>query len=282
MQPLRRFDLDAAILFSDILVVPHALGQELSFVEGEGPRLGPRVTPDFSSFESKLEPVYEALRLLRRELPSDKALLGFAGAPFTLACYMIDGQGDGVFAKAVEMSKSGAPEFEALIDLLTDAVARHLIAQIEAGADAVQLFDSWAGLADEQVFRKWVTIPARRIVAAIHAAHPGFPVIGFPRGAGKFYPPYAEKTGIAGISIDQYTTLEWAADVIPANVCLQGNLDPETLVRGGEALRTETLRILQAAEGRPFIFNLGHGILKETPPEHVSELAAIIRAFDAK
>lgn len=281
LQPLRRFDMDAAILFSDILVVPYALGQELAFVEGEGPKLGILETErlSFDVFEKKLSPVYDTLRLLKQKLSPEKTLLGFAGAPFTLACYMTEGKGDGKFAKACSLAAARDEGFEKLMRLLTEAVTKHLLLQIQAGADAVQLFDSWAGLLDGKDFEKWVVRPARDIVSNIRRIYPGFPVIGFPRGAGKLYPSYAIGTKISCLSIDQHTTLDWVADNTSPDLCLQGNLDPEILLAGGEALKKETLAILETMKNRPFIFNLGHGVIKETPPENIATLGEIIRGF---
>lgn len=278
LQPLRRFGMDAAILFSDILVVPQALGQDLSFVEGEGPKLGALNLETLSpaGLEERLGPVYEALKLVRRGIPPDKAVIGFAGAPFTLACYMVCGQGDGKFDKAVAAAKAQDVEFTELIALLTDAVAAHLSAQIRAGAEAVQLFDSWAGLLQGQDFERWVIEPAAKIAAFLRKAHPQAPLIGFPRGAGKLYPLYADKTGVHALGVDQDTTLDWVAGNVRRSVCLQGNLAPEALLAGGARLEKEANSILDAMAGRPFVFNLGHGVIKETPPEHVAALAKII------
>lgn len=281
LQPLRRFGMDGAILFSDILVVPFALGQELAFVEGEGPKLGTYAENclNFTGFDKKLAPVYETLKILSKELPADKTLIGFAGAPFTLACYMLEGRGDGKFKKACDMAASDDPVFIRLMKTLTKGVTRHLVNQVKAGADAVQLFDSWAGLLPEDLFKKWVIVPAQEIAAGVAAACPGVPMIGFPRGAGKLYPLYAEGSGMQAVGIDQTTTMEWAAAHIADKICLQGNLDPEALLEGGHRLKKEATAILKAMRGRPFVFNLGHGVIKETPPDHVATLADIIRNF---
>jgi uroporphyrinogen decarboxylase len=268
LQPLRRFGMDAAILFSDILVVPYAMGQELAFVEGEGPKLGKIVPGNFEA--ARLAPVYETVRRVKRELPEGKALIGFAGAPWTVACYMVQGHG-GDFPAAREMAERQPGEFRKLIDRLVDATTSHLLLQIEAGADAVQIFDSWSGLAPD--FNSHVIAPTREIVSRLREKYPGVPVIGFPRGAGGRALPYARETGADCLALDT------GASFPETKLCLQGNLDPETLLEGGRALEEETLKILTAMRGRPFIFNLGHGVIKETPPEHVALLADIIRNF---
>lgn len=282
LQPIRRFDMDAAILFSDILVVPYALGQELKFVEGEGPRLGALPVfsdVDFAAFDQKLSPVYATIRRVRAELSPDKTLIGFAGAPWTLACYMIQGKGDGEFAAAKKFALTQPAEFKRLMDRVTEATARYLIEQIKNGVDAVQIFDSWAGLLPEPFFKAWVIEPTRKIIALIHQNYPQFPIIGFPRGAGSLYIAYAEQTGVTGLGLDQIVSLPWARQNFGAKVCLQGNLDPVVLLIGGSVLEQETRRILETMRGTPFIFNLGHGVIKETPPEHVAQLAQIIRSF---
>jgi uroporphyrinogen decarboxylase len=279
LQPLRRFDMDAAIIFSDILVIPHALGQEVGFEAGEGPRLGNLDIGSLRLDMRLLAPVYKALDLTRHQLPPDKALIGFAGAPWTLACYMINGRGDGVFAKAREYAERRSAEFEGLIQLLTGAVAQHLCAQIRHGAQAVQLFDSWAGLLPESLFARFVTRPAREVIALVKEQHPDVPVIGFPRGAGALYPGYAAGAGVDCLGVDQEYHIEEAVKSIDPAICLQGNLDPAALLEGGTRLKDETLRILNAVHRRPFVFNLGHGVIKETPPEHVAALAKVIREF---
>jgi uroporphyrinogen decarboxylase len=283
LQPLRRFDMDAAIIFSDILVVPQALGQALDFAEGEGPRLGPLDLARLHLDPERLSPACEALQLVRQELRADKALIGFAGAPWTLACYMIQGRGDGIFAAARDFARQRPGDFDALIALLTETVTEYLSRQISHGADAVQLFDSWAGLLAgpglEMDFARWVIEPARRVISVLRARHPGVPVIGFPRGAGALYALYAEATGVDGIGLDQHMPIEQAVRGFNKTPCLQGNLDPAALLSGGDALRSGVRAVLDAAHRRPLVFNLGHGIVKETPPEHVAELAALVRGF---
>lgn len=282
MQPVERFDMDAAILFSDILVVPHALGQKVDFVEGEGPRLEPlkKINEiDFASFDKKLAPVYDAIRAVKKHLPADKALIGFAGAPWTIACYMIQGYGDGVFDAAKKFAFNNTAEFEQLMEKLVEATAHYLIEQIKAGVDALQIFDSWAGLLPEPYFARWVIIPTQNIVTAVHKAYPGFPIIGFPRRAGVFYQDYAEQTGVACVGLDEHSSLERAICTFGSKVTLQGNLDPIALLAGGKTLEGEIKRILAEAGKTPFIFNLGHGVIKETPPEHVAQLARILKNY---
>lgn len=287
LQPIDRFDMDAAILFSDILVVPHALGQKLSFVEGEGPRLeslGPEPWKkindiDFATFDKTLAPVYETIRLVKKSLEPDKALIGFAGAPWTVACYMVQGYGDGgKFEEAKKFAFNNAEGFDKLIDKLVEATTHYLVAQIKAGVDAIQIFDSWAGLLPEPYFGRWVIIPTQNIVSNIRKAYPGFPIIGFPRRAGASYQDYVEQTGVSCIGIDEHCALEKAICSFGASVAVQGNLDPVTLLAGGKTLEGEVKRILAAAGRHPFIFNLGHGIIKETPPGHVAQLAQLIKA----
>lgn len=278
LQPVRRFDTDAAILFSDILTIPHALGAKVEFLEGEGPR----VDADLSrlSFRpEKLSAVYETVREVRSALPRDKALIGFAGAPWTVACYMIEGKGSRDFASVKKFALENESAFAALIDTLVDSTIMHLSTQIEAGADAVQLFDTWAGLLPESMFPRWAVDPARKITAALRKKHPDVPVIGFPRGAGALYPYYAAKTGVDGLGIDAQTPLAWALRECGGEVCLQGNLDPVLLLAGGRAMEEEVLRLLSLVRGSPFIFNLGHGVIKETPPENVAHLARLLRGF---
>jgi uroporphyrinogen decarboxylase len=287
LQPVRRYDTDAAILFSDILVVPYALGQKLTFEEGEGPRLSSlkqhlgekKEVLDSAYFDDKLAPVYETLRRVKSDLPGGKALIGFAGAPWTLACYMLQGSGDGEFADAREFAYARPELFGGLIERLVEATSRYLIHQIKNGADAVQIFDSWAGLLPEPFFNAWVVEPTRDIVHNVRRAYPGFPVIGFPRGAGAFLKTYAARTGVSGLGLDTAAPLQEAVKISGGKLCLQGNLDPAVLLAGGKVLKQEALRLLEATRKTPFIFNLGHGVMKQTPTTHVAELAAIIGDF---
>lgn len=277
LQPIRRFDMDAAILFSDILVVPYALGQELDFVEGEGPRLGMLKVDRLSFDPSRLAPVYETLKKLRQQLAPEKTLIGFAGAPWTVACYMVDGQGGGEFGKTKKFAFENPEGFGVLIDKIVDATVLYLSAQAKSGADVVQIFDSWAGLLPEPYFTRWVIKPVHEIIRRLKMEHPHLPVIAFPRGAGELYKKYAAEVEADGIGIDTATPLSWAVKEFGEQACLQGNLDPEVLLVGGKVLEDAALSILDAAKGRPFIFNLGHGVIKETPPEHVAQLAKLIR-----
>ena len=283
LQPIRRFGFDAAIIFSDILVVPDALGQKVWFEEGEGPKLLALSDPSQFGRLSRarlpehLAAVYDAIRLARAALAEHTALLGFAGAPFTLACYMIEGGATRDFAKVKGWAYRHPESFGLLIDLLGDAVIDHLVYQIDAGADAVQLFDSWAGVLAGPAFERWVIAPNAAIIAGLRARHPSVPVIFFPRGAGANYAA-AGSIGAAGIGLDTSVPIDWARATLPRQLTLQGNLDPQVLVTGGAALAREVARIRTGLGGGPFIFNLGHGIVPETPPEHVAELVRLVRA----
>lgn len=283
LQPVRRFGLDAAIVFSDILIVPHAMGQTVTFAEGEGPLLEPldaamldRLEPE-RAVEGNV-PLFMTLARVKAELDPTTALIGFAGAPFTLAAYMVDGRGGGSFPATRALMVEQPPMMDRLVGLLAEAVAALLIAEIDAGAEAVQLFDSWAGLLDPVSFARWSIAPARAIVAKIHEARPGVPVIGFPRGAGTGYAGYAEETGVDALQVDQGTGLaEMAA--LQQHLPIQGNLDPEALLEGGARLEREAIALLRAMQGGAHVLNLGHGVIKETPPEHVAELVAIVRGW---
>lgn len=279
LQPLQRFDMDAAILFSDILVIPKALGQELDFVEGEGPRLGELHIEKLSFSESELEPVYETLQIVRSRLEPEKTLIGFAGSPWTVACYMIEGRGTGHFKKALSFAREKEEAFALLIEKISDATIRYLSRQTLNGANALQLFDSWAGLLTAAEFERWVIKPTQRIRAALKASCPEVPVIGFPRGAGALYPEYAVETGVDCIGIDHEASMEDVSEGMPETCALQGNLDPALLLQGGSAMEAAVHRILAAASKRPFIFNLGHGIVKETPPENVALLSRMLKDY---
>ncbi|HYD97941.1 MAG TPA: uroporphyrinogen decarboxylase [Alphaproteobacteria bacterium] len=283
LQPIRRYGFDAAILFSDILVVPHALGQKLWFAEGEGPKLEPIRDAEGlkplsrERFHERLAPVYETVRRLRRELPAETTLIGFAGAPWTVATYMVEGGGSKDFAHAKLWAYRDPAGFQALIDLLTDSTIEYLSAQVEAGAEALQLFDTWAGALPPEAFRLYAIEPARRIAAALLARHPAVPLIGFPRGAGMLYAEYAATTGVQGLGLDTAVPPDWAAAALQPKACLQGNIDPLLLAAGGEALvRTVRDRVIRLGGG-PYIFNLGHGILPFTPPENVAALVEAVR-----
>lgn len=285
LQPIERFGFDAAILFSDILVVPHALGQRVWFEDGVGPRLEPiRNAQGLSRLSTRglhetLQPVYETVRRLRERLPAEVALIGFAGAPWTVASYMIEGSSSRKFEAAKGWAKTAPKDFTRLIDLLVDATSDYLIAQVEAGAEVLQLFDSWAAAWERKDLHRWCLKPAAEIIRRVKATHPDVPVILFPRGVGAAYEEFARESGAAALSLDPSVPLAWARDTLQPHVCLQGNLDPQILVAGGETMRAAVRDILEVLGAGPFVFNLGHGIVPETPPEHVAELVTQVRAW---
>ncbi len=288
LQPIRRFGFDASILFSDILVVPDALGQSVRFVEGEGPRLDP-LTGDadlaklsIAGARSKFETVAESVSRIRAGLPKETALIGFCGAPWTVATYMIGGQGSSDQADTRLMAYRKPAFFARLIDLLVDASVGYLDLQIKAGADVVMIFDSWAGSLPDDEFARWVTAPTKKLVAALKAKHPHVPVIGFPRSAGIASIGYAKATGVQGIGCDTAMPLSlMAGDLARTGIVVQGNLDPLLMIAGGDAMIRRTHEILDAMQNRRFVFNLGHGITPEAPPSHVAELVKVIRSYDA-
>jgi uroporphyrinogen decarboxylase len=283
LQPIRRYGFDAAIVFSDILVVPHALGQKLWFEEGTGPKLDPLTCSsdlnrlDRAALHDKLRPVYDTLGILKHELPAETALIGFAGAPWTVASYMIEGGSSRDFLTAKRWAYGDPESFGHLIDLLVEATSDYLSAQIDAGAEAVQLFDSWAGVWPEPEFRRWCLEPVKRIVATLRAKHPETPIIHFPRGAGVLYEAVAAEAGAQCLSLDTTVPPGWARDHLQGRVVVQGNLDPVHLIVGGKGLEDAVRRILDTLGQGPFVFNLGHGIDKRTPPENVARLLEIIR-----
>ena len=287
LQPIRRFGFDASIIFSDILVIPHALGMHLEYREGEGPVLTPvRSTEDVAKLrndrlEEHLAPVYAAVRGLAAELPRETTLIGFAGAPWTVAAYMVEGQGGTDHATLIRWAWRDPQGFAALIGLLVDATARHLIAQIRAGAEVVQLFESWASAAPDALFQRWCVEPVAEIVRRVRAAAPDVPIIGFPRGTGGVLARYAAETGVNAVGVDQSMSMTVARGEMPPGVALQGNLDPLVLVQGGAALDDEVRRIVDAMAGAPHVFNLGHGIRQDTPPEHVAQLVERVRSYRA-
>jgi uroporphyrinogen decarboxylase len=285
LQPIRRYGFDAAILFSDILILPWALGQGLAFKEGEGPVLPPiRDEAGFRALDpsrlvERTAPVMEAVRRIRAALTNEgAALIGFAGAPFTVACYMVEGAGSRDFAATRTLAWQNPSLFDRIIELLIETTVTYLSAQVEAGAETVMLFDSWAGVLAPAQFRRYVIEPARRIVAELRDRHPYVPVIGFPRMAGLSVQAYASETGVNAVGLDTATDLTRVLPMLPDTVAAQGNLDPLALVAGGGAMAAETHAILTAMRGRPFIFNLGHGIVPQTPPEHVAALIEMVRA----
>ena len=283
LQPIRRFGLDAAILFSDILTVPWGLGQKVEFLEGEGPQLEPlRSAADLDRLQARgiaarLEPVYRTVSGVAAALPKETALIGFAGAPWTVAAYMVEGHGSRDFLVAKGFGLSEPRLFDRLLDIIVAATVEHLSAQITAGAEAVQLFDSWAGVLAEREFTRWVIEPTQAIVAGLRARHPTVPIIGFPRGAGGMLPSYAEQTVVSAVGLDTQVPLAWALDVLPDDLPIQGNLDPAQLVVGGQSMKEAVAAVLARSKGRPFVFNLGHGVPMNTPPEHVAELVRLVR-----
>jgi uroporphyrinogen decarboxylase len=281
LQPIRRFGFDGAILFSDILIVPHALGQNLWFETGEGPRLAPPLAEaalsDFTPDLSRLASIWETVKAVRAGLPPETTFLGFAGSPWTVATYMVAGAGSKDHAAARRMAYGDPGKFGAIIDAIIDMTVLYLDGQIKAGVDAVQLFDSWAGSLSPAQFRKWVIAPNAEIVRRLKTMHPATPIIGFPKGAGAKLVDYAEGTGVDAVGVDETIDPFWAARSLPANMPVQGNLDPLALIAGGEALDSAIDTILAAFAGRPHIFNLGHGILPDTPIAHVEHLLRRVR-----
>jgi uroporphyrinogen decarboxylase len=281
LQPIRRFGFDGAILFSDILIVPLALGQDLRFEEGEGPRLSPPlVDAALAALErapARLEPIYRTVEKVKSNLPAETTLLGFAGSPWTVATYMVAGQGSRDQAEARRFAYADPEAFAAIIAAIAAMTVDYLSGQIQAGAEAVQLFDSWSGSLSPDQFERWVIAPTARIVAELKTRHPDTPIIGFPKGAGAKLPAYARETGVDALGLDETIDPAWAARELPESLPLQGNLDPLALLAGGAALEKAVGRILSSFQGRPHIFNLGHGIIKETPIAHVEQLLALVR-----
>jgi len=285
LQPIRRFGFDGAILFSDILVVPHALGQDLWFETGEGPRLAPplkdSVLADLTPQPERLAPVVETVRKVKAALPAETTFLGFAGSPWTVATYMVAGQGSKDHAAARRLAYGDPGRFGAIIEAIVTTTVDYLSAQIEAGVDAVQLFDSWAGSLSPEQFRQWVIAPNAAIVKALKARHPDTPIIGFPKGAGAKLIDYAAETGVDALGLDETLDPVWANRELPKNLPVQGNLDPLALIAGGETLDRAVDAIREALDGRPHIFNLGHGILPDTPVENVERLVDRVRSAAA-
>lgn len=283
LQPIDRFGFDGAILFSDILIVPHALGQHLEFLAGEGPKLSPKLVDSsldaLTRDPSRYEPIYETVRLCRKRLPEGVTMLGFAGSPWTVATYMVAGEGsrDQHDARAMAYRDPGA--LQVIIDSIVDETIEYLSGQIEAGAEAVQLFDSWAGSLAPDEFEKWVIAPNARIVGALAEKHPHTPVIGFPKGAGEKLLAYARETGVKAVGVDETLDPEWVARELPDGMPVQGNLDPLLLLAGSDELEKRVRTILGAFADRPHVFNLGHGIDRRTPIEHVERLIAAVRGW---
>ncbi|NBS19885.1 MAG: uroporphyrinogen decarboxylase [Flavobacteriia bacterium] len=288
LQPLRRYHFDAAILFSDILVIPHALGQDLTFKEKQGPVLGPLHPEGLQekfkrdAFRRHLDPVKKTIESLKKNLPPETALIGFCGAPWTVSTYMLEGGSSKNFLKTKQACYGNTRLFKALIDRLVEASSDYLCLQAEAGAEALQIFDTWSGVLPEKEFRKWCIEPCQRIIENVRRKHPDIPIICFPKGAGFLYEDFVRQTGCTAISLDASVPLDWARRVLQPLVPVQGNLDPCALVVGGDFLDASVDTILENLAGGPFIFNLGHGILPETPPEHVDRLVKRVRSFRRK
>ena len=281
IQPLRRYGMDGAILFSDILIVPYAMGQDLEFLQGEGPHLSPRLADaalsSLSAVPQRLTPIYDTVRLVKAQLPRGTTLLGFAGSPWTVATYMVAGEGSRDQHVTRELAYRDPPAFQAIIDAIVAVTIEYLAGQIQAGAEAVQLFDSWAGSLAPAEFERWVIAPNAAIAAALKARFPQVPVIGFPKGAGEKLPAYARETGVQAVGLDETIDPLWAHKALPAGLPVQGNLDPLLLLAGGEEMERQALRILNAFAERPHVFNLGHGIGQTTPVEHVAQLLSLVR-----
>ena len=281
IQPLRRYGMDGAILFSDILIVPYAMGQDLEFLVGEGPHLSPRLADaalsSLHAVPERLTPIYDTVKLVRAQLPADKTMLGFAGSPWTVATYMVAGEGSRDQHVTRELAYRDPAAFQAIIDAIVAVTIEYLAGQIMAGAEAVQLFDSWAGSLSPAQFERWVIAPNAAIASAINACFPDVPVIGFPKGAGEKLPAYARETGVQAIGLDETIDPLWAHKVLPEGLPVQGNLDPLLLLAGGDEMERQALRILETFADRPHVFNLGHGIGQTTPVEHVGQLLNLVR-----
>ena len=281
LQPVRRFGFDGAILFSDILIVPYAMGQDLAFLAGEGPRLSPRLIDAalgaLEAVPERLLPIYRTVALVRDQLGPETTLLGFAGSPWTVATYMVAGEGsrDQHVTRALAYRDPAA--FQAIVEAIVAVTIEYLGGQIEAGAEAVQLFDSWAGSLAPDEFERWVVAPNAAIADAVRARHPQVPVIGFPKGAGAKLPAYARETAVDAVGLDETLDPVWAMHALPPGLPVQGNLDPLLLLAGGTALEQRARYICDVFAGRPHVFNLGHGIDKETPIAHVEQLLAVVR-----
>jgi len=282
VQPIRRFAFDGAILFSDILIVPHAMGQGLAFMAGEGPKLSPTLLEaelgEFAAAHERFDPIYETVRRTRKMIAPEVTMLGFAGSPWTVATYMIAGEGSKDQGPARLLAYRDPVRMQAILDAIGEISITYLRGQIDAGAEAVQLFDSWSGSLAPDEFERWVIAPNAKITAAIKASHPDVPVIGFPKGAGAKLPAYARETGVDAVGLDETLDPAWAHASLPAGMPVQGNLDPLLVEAGGAQLAPRCRAILDAFEDRPHIFNLGHGIGQHTPIAHVEELLAAVRA----
>lgn len=284
LQPIDRFGFDGAILFSDILIVPHAIGQHLEFLAGEGPKLSPPLVDamleGLTPGPSRYEPIYQTVRLCRQRLPEGVTMLGFAGSPWTVATYMVAGEGSRDQHEARAMAYRDPAKLDAILDRIVDETVDYLSGQIEAGAEAVQLFDSWAGSLAPDEFERLVIAPNARIVSALRERHPDTPMIGFPKGSGEKLPAYARETGVQAVGVDETIDPVWAARELPQGMPVQGNFDPLLLLAGSERLESRARFILDAFADRPHVFNLGHGIDRRTPIAHVERLLAVVRGFE--
>ena len=286
LQPIRRFGFDGAILFSDILIVPYAMGQDLEFLAGEGPRMSPRLLDatldSLQMVPERLTPIYETVAKVRAGLGAGRTLLGFAGSPWTIATYMVAGEGSRDQHDTRAMAYRDPQAFQAIIDAIVAVTVDYLAGQIAAGAEAVQLFDSWAGSLAPSEFERWVIAPNAALVTALKRRHPDVPVIGFPKGAGEKLSAYAAETGVDAIAIDETIDPFWAAKALPAGMPVQGNLDPLLLLAGGSDLDRQATRILDCFADRPHVFNLGHGIGQFTPIAHVEQLLGVVRGWQRR
>ena len=284
LQPIRRFGFDGAILFSDILIVPYAMGQDLQFLAGEGPKLAPRLVDHaldgLVAVPERLSPIYQTVAKVRAALEPDKTMLGFAGSPWTVATYMVAGEGSRDQHETRAMAYRDPAAFQAILDGIISVTVEYLCGQIEAGAEAIQLFDSWAGSLAPAQFEKWVIAPNARIVGQVKARHPETPIIGFPKGAGEKLPAYARETGVDAVGIDETVDPLWAARELPQDMPVQGNLDPLLLLSGGAELERQARVVLDAFATRPHVFNLGHGIGQHTPIAHVEQLLSTVRGWN--
>ena len=283
LQPIRRFGFDGAILFSDILIVPYAMGQNLEFLVGEGPRLSPtlidRALEDLRSVPERFAPIYETVRRVRAALGADRTLLGFAGSPWTVATYMVAGEGSRDHHATRALAYRDPAAFQAIIDAIGDVTLEYLAGQIGAGAEAIQLFDSWSGSLAPAEFERWVIAPTAKLAGALRQRFPQIPVIGFPKGAGAKLAAYARETGVSAIGLDETIDPVWAHRELPEGMPVQGNFDPVLLEAGGPMIEVRARAILDALAGRPHVFNLGHGIGQHTPIEHVEQLLGVVRSW---
>jgi uroporphyrinogen decarboxylase len=284
IQPLRRFGFDGAILFSDILIVPYAMGQDLQFLVGEGPHLSPRLVDHalnaLQAVPERLAPIYDTVARVVAQISPQTTMLGFAGSPWTIATYMVNGEGSRDQHETRAYAYRDPAAFQAIIDAIVDVTVTYLDGQIKAGAEAIQLFDSWAGSLAPREFEKWVITPNATIVTRLKALHPTTPIIGFPKGAGEKLAAYARETGVDALGIDETIDPLWAARNLPANMPVQGNLDPLLLLSGGAEMQARAHDVLEAFADRPHVFNLGHGIGQTTPIEHVEQLLNVVRAWN--